>query len=451
MLRTAGKLLTAGAAALAALSVATSLAPSAGAQASPCAGRTATCADVGAFAAAVTDFRTSSMPGGGRIVTITVRFQNGASRPLRLGYVSNSGLVVDDQGNRFATYGAVRGIGMAADHAVDAKFALQPGESSDARFEFFWRPRSNQELAGTTFNVDLAVREIDAFAGEQYRAGREHALSFRGLGSAAAAVGPAGPAAVRAVASAPSAEPAAIPTPAGAAPAESQPAAAAPPRKRGLAAMLGAVATAVEAGRSAREVVGTATGAATGAANAATTAVSEATSDVTSSVTGAAGAVTGGCAAAAHCYDAGPFTADVVQLTDSRLVNNTGDHVLRLSVRFRNTSAQPIVLAYSSGTSIATDELGNRYVWGRAGSRDASVTGMGISAAGRADPQFALAPGEARTAIFQVRRFATGRNPIGTRFTYDLAIEQLEVHAGGQARGVRQHSISIPGLATGAR
>ena len=69
----------------------------------------------------------------------------------------------------------------------DQKFVLQPGEASDARFEFVWNA-SPQEIFGLSFQVDLAIREIDPIPGNQLRLGREHALHFTGLGNRAGGI-----------------------------------------------------------------------------------------------------------------------------------------------------------------------------------------------------------------------------------------------------------------------
>jgi hypothetical protein len=68
----------------------------------------------------------------------------------------------------------------------------------------------------------------------------------------------------------------------------------------------------------------------------------------------------------------------------------------------RNVSSQPIILAYKATSDGATDNLGNRYYWGTAGTYDMSVTGIGKVEGRNADPQFVLAPGESRTATFSL-------------------------------------------------
>lgn len=334
-----------------------------------CAG-SAHCAAVTSFVATVTDFHNSTS-GRTRIITATVRFLNRTDHPLILGYVQNSGIATDDQGNRYAVYGSnsVRGIGEITSNRFDPKFTLQPGEAADARFELTWSPGAN-DIFGTRFELALAVREIVPLTGNQFRLGREHALRFAGFSDA---------------------------TIAGAGSASSPVAASQP-----AAASNGA------------------------------------------SAPGSA------CGAVAGCYDAGPFTARVVRFTGSRLADNTGDHMIDVTLRITNVSGKPLVLGYKANSGSIIDNLGNRYYWGTAGTVDNSATGIGTVTARSADPQFALAPGESRDASFRLRRFRTGRNALGTAFAYSLALEQLEILPGNQVRETREYSVSFDGLTEGS-
>jgi hypothetical protein len=122
-------------------------------------------------------------------------------------------------------------------------------------------------------------------------------------------------------------------------------------------------------------------------------------------------------------------------------------HSIKMTMRFRNVSDQPLMLGYHAGSSQAVDNLGNQYVYGRPGTHDTSVQGIGIVESNKADPQFQLAPGEARNATFQAIRFNAVRMAIGTGFNYDVTIDQLSVLSGGQTiRTVRQNSLSFPNL-----
>ncbi|MEO5815837.1 MAG: hypothetical protein ABIT20_11210 [Gemmatimonadaceae bacterium] len=340
----------------------------AGAQGNPCQRRT-DCADVTTFTASVTDFRTSQQDRGTRMVTTTVRFQNKTNRPLILGYVQNSGIATDDQGNRFVVYGAqaVRGIGEIA-NTFDPKFVLQPGEASDARFEYVFRMPNASTILGTRYDVELAVREINSVTGNQFRLGREHAIQFRGFGPGWTPGGQ-----VASQASTESVTQASAPTPA-----------MLPP-----------------------EV------------------------DL--------------CAGKTRCYGAGPFIAEVAQFTTST-EGNKKYHVLRTNLKVRNVSSQPIILAYKATSDGATDNLGNRYYWGTAGTYDMSVTGIGKVEGRNADPQFVLAPGESRTATFSlVRRDANGRE-LGTSWTQDLTLVQLEILPSNQVRVGREYAVSFKDL-----
>ena len=84
----------------------------------------------------MTNFRTSTQ-GPNRVLSTTVRFENKSSQPLTIGYVRESGVALDELGNRYVVPNAngVRAIGEIAGTSIDPKFTLQPGEASDARFE----------------------------------------------------------------------------------------------------------------------------------------------------------------------------------------------------------------------------------------------------------------------------------------------------------------------------
>ena len=127
-------------------------------------------------------------------------------------------------------------------------------------------------------------------------------------------------------------------------------------------------------------------------------------------------------------------------------VGNRKDHVLSITIKFRNVSAQPIILGYHTGSSTVTDNLGNRYYWGRAGTHDGSSSGIGIVEGSKADPQFVLRPGEAREARSGLIRYNTGNQEIGTTFSHDLVIDQLELLNGGQIRSLRNYSIGFHDL-----
>ncbi|MEO8445302.1 MAG: hypothetical protein ABI567_09885 [Gammaproteobacteria bacterium] len=329
-----------------------------------CAGQ-ANCTETASFVATVSDFRTS-VSGNNRIATATMRFQNKLGRPLILGYVADSGVVTDDKGNRYVVgSNGVRGLGVVSGSAIDTKFTLEPGESSDARFEFAWK--ATKATLGTTYDMDLTVQEIEAVAGGQYKAGKERVLRFANAGRS-------GPPAAAAAA-----------TGSAAVPASGDP-----------------------------------------------------------------------CAGLQRCASGGPFIAQVVSLTP---VGGPSDrhHSLKLNISFRNVSGQPIVLGYKSGSSAATDNLGNGYVYGRPSTHDTSFAGIGLVTGRAADPSFALKPGETRNAAFTVTRFNSLGKQLGTAWAYDVVVNQLEILPSQQVRNGREFSLhftdlsgNMPGLAAGA-
>ena len=148
------------------------------------------CAEVSTFVATVTDLRESVSPTSYsapiRLIGATIRIRNSTRAPIALGYVTGSGVVTDDRGNRYVVEEprGVRGIGVLGAGPIDPKFTLRPGESGDVRFEFSLQPRG--AVIGTQYVVEMAIREIESIEGQQWRLGREYALQFRGFGGPAA-------------------------------------------------------------------------------------------------------------------------------------------------------------------------------------------------------------------------------------------------------------------------
>jgi hypothetical protein len=344
----------------------------------PVCGDTSNCTEVNPFAATILDFRTSTA-GSTKLVTANIRFQNKLARPIILGYVSGSGVTIDDQGNRYQMNEdtGLRGMGSIRGNSVDPKFVIGPGETKDARLEYAWTPRG-QEIFGTAYDLEFTVREIVPVA-NQLRIGSEHPLQFRGLGPAAqisSRAGPQQPVTAQSVApvSAPAATvPAAVPDPAPVPPAAAPVPAVADP-----------------------------------------------------------------CAGTPRCYAAGPFVAQVAQLTSTV----TGYYqTLRINVRFRNVAAQPLVLAYKSGTAAVIDNHGSRYR-----QTQNAVTGMGVAQGGAIGADFILRPGETRNATFEVVTTRSANTLIGTGFTFDVAVVEVELLPQNQVRVTSEHSLNFQNL-----
>lgn len=317
-----------------------------------CAAKTQ-CVETRSFVATVTGFRASKQ-GANRVLTATVRFENKTGKPLTLGYVSESGVALDELGNRYTVPGAnaVRAIGEISGGNFDPKFTLQPGEGADARFELSWEP--GKAKAGDSFELDLAIREITATTADSFRLGQEHALHFASLGQAA---------------------------PANVAAAPAKP--------------------------------------------------------------------VDPCAGSPRCFNAGAFIAEVMQVQASAMTAGARHQSVSLNIRFRNISDKPVILGYRSASSAALDNFGNGFTWGRPGTHDTSVKGIGMVTARSADTQFSLAPGQSRNATFGIIRF-NAAPPIGDRWNYDVVIEEIEIQPGQVVKSVRQNSLTFAGLTAGS-
>jgi hypothetical protein len=348
-----------------------------------CAGQPG-CDDVGAFAARVTDFRTSQYDQSTKIVSATVRFVNKTTRPLILGYVRNAAVAINEAGNHYTIESPnnVRGIGEIAGGQFDPKFTVAPGQASDTRFELMWRWDGRAIIGQRTWDMDLTVREVNEVAPGQYRFGQEHALQLKGLAPGATTAAPADGALSQ--------------VPPGAAPAP-----------------------------------------------AATPAPAAAPAQVAANLPDACGGKSG-------CYDAGPFVTEIMNTVATREQSARPWHTVRLNMRFRNKTNEPLILGYVTSTAVLIDDLGNRYA-PAAAPEDAK--GIGKVAARSADPQFVLRPGETRNATFgqvRVMRGTPNATIVGTNYTFDLSIAQLEVlYNGQQVRTVREHSLSFPGFTVG--
>jgi len=316
----------------------------------------ASCVETRSFVATVTSLRTSKQ-GANRVLTATVRFENKTAKPLTLGYVSDSGLALDELGNRYLVPGpgAVRAIGEISGTNFEPKFTLPPGEGSDAKFELSWDAGKNK--AGVSFELDLAIREMAPTGADQFKLGQEHAVHFDALGQKAVATNAAAPA---------------------------------PPPK-----------------------------------------------------------ATDPCGGSSRCFNAGAFIAEVTQVTPTAMAKGVRHHVVAFTIRFRNISDKPVILGYQASSSSAVDNFGNGFTWGRPGTYDTSVKGIGIVSARSADTQFSLAPNQARTATFNIVRY-NAVPPIGESWNYNVVIAEVEIQPGQVVKSVRENSVSFERLAPGS-
>jgi hypothetical protein len=154
------------------------------------------------------------------------------------------------------------------------------------------------------------------------------------------------------------------------------------------------------------------------------------------------------CEGLPRCYSAGTFIAEVMQVSASAMTGGARHQGVALNIRFRNVSDKPIILAYRSGSSAGLDNFGNGFTWGRPGTHDTSVKGIGMLTGRSVDTQFALAPGQSRNATFNIIRF-NAAPPIGSAWNYDVVIDEVEVLPGQVVRSARQNSLSFAGLTAG--
>jgi hypothetical protein len=497
--------------------------PAAAPAPAPVCGGQAMCMEVRNLAAMVTDFRLSTV-GASKIIDATVQFMNKTAAPLSVGYVSGSGVVIDDQGNRYnINEGTIRGIGLLRGNTPDPKFVLQPGDTGDALFQFGFV--HYQQILGSSFELDLTVREMNPVGVNQYTVGAEYPLRFMGAGETVMSgapmtsqAAPAAPAAQMAPMpqQAQTAMPFAAPgTPAAAPAAQAAPAAAPAPGRgrfaglsqaaggmipgfRGAAGASGSTgggamsqvaqagsafaankAQAAPAPGQAAPAPGQAASTASGLAGiipgfgggAGSTTASTAASTAATLIPGfsapaaaaapapgaapafvmpgtatAAPAVAGApvdpCAGQQHCFNAGPFAAQVNQIVG---IPGAMGYILRAQVVVRNTSAQALTLGYVAGSVNATDNLGNRFGPSMNGAVEASVGGMGTVGTPQA-AAFVLNPGQARNFSVAVLRPATVKTPVGTAFNLNIQVSEMAVNA-GQVAPLRAHPMSFTGVA----
>jgi len=142
------------------------------------------------------------------------------------------------------------------------------------------------------------------------------------------------------------------------------------------------------------------------------------------------------------CFDAGPFQANVSQMTMSQ---QGPWHIIRMNVQFHNSTNQPLIIAYHDGSMVMVDNNGNTYQG--AGGNPGQLQGMGIDRGNQTDSQFVLDPGQTGNAMFSVARAMGNDSPIGTAYTYNLTIDELQAQNGAMAIPVRTYNLNFPSIA----
>jgi hypothetical protein len=151
---------------------------------------------------------------------------------------------------------------------------------------------------------------------------------------------------------------------------------------------------------------------------------------------------TGACGSS--CFDAGSFQANVSQMTTSQ---EGAWHVIRMTIQFHNSTNQPLIIAYHDGSMVMVDNNGNTYI--PAGGNPGQLQGMGIDRGAQTDSQFQLGPGQTGSALFSVARNRPNTSPIGTAYSYNLSIDELQLQNGALALAVRTYNLNFPSLVPG--
>jgi hypothetical protein len=342
------------------------------------------CDEVPSFAAAITDFKASQYDQATKAVSATVRFVNKTNRPLILGYVRTASVAINEAGNRYT---------------ID-----QPANV-----------RGIAEIAGGQFDPKFTVQPGQA---------ADARFEFWWRWDGRAIIGQRAwdiDLTIREVNEI--------------APGQYRFGQEHALQFKGVA--VGNMTSAAPAGGS----LATVSGAAAPASAPAATPAAAAPAQVQANLPDA-------CAGKIRCFDAGPFSAEILTATATREQNARPWHTVSMNMRFTNKTNAPIILGYVVPSGVLIDDLGNRYT--PAGAPN-DAKGIGKVQARSADPQFVLRPGESRQATLgqvRVMRGTPTATVIGSSYTFDVSIAELEViYNGQQVRTIREHTLTFPGFA----
>ncbi len=141
------------------------------------------------------------------------------------------------------------------------------------------------------------------------------------------------------------------------------------------------------------------------------------------------------CAGKPRCYGAGPFVAEVTQVTTSKVTY----YVYRPPQREgANVTAQPLVLGWQNGSGIVIDDVGNRYA-------AKSVKGIGLVTCQCCRSPVCAQPGPVTSIHHRLRRSVPAGPCWALRWTADFVLQQLEILPSRQVRSVPEYSVSSPG------
>ena len=147
------------------------------------------------------------------------------------------------------------------------------------------------------------------------------------------------------------------------------------------------------------------------------------------------------CGSTPNCAESSDFAA---MITNFRTSDLRGYKMLDVVVRFRNKTANPLVLGYVQGSGGAVDEKGNRYsVFGGNG-----VRGIGQVNGNSFDPKFTLPPGGVGDAQFELAWYP-GQEIYGFTFMLDLTVDEINSYQGNQHSLGGEFPLHFEGLTNG--
>jgi hypothetical protein len=147
------------------------------------------------------------------------------------------------------------------------------------------------------------------------------------------------------------------------------------------------------------------------------------------------------CGSTPNCAESNDFAA---MITNFRTSDLRGYKMLDVIVRFRNKTANPLVLGYVQGSGGAVDEKGNRYsVFGANG-----VRGIGQINGNSFDPKFTLPAGGVGDAQFELAWYP-GQEIYGFTFMLDLTVDEINSYQGNQHSLGGEFPLHFEGLTNG--
>lgn len=159
---------------------------------------------------------------------------------------------------------------------------------------------------------------------------------------------------------------------------------------------------------------------------------------------GAGAAPVDACGGSPRCVSNGPIALEIIRVVAAQ---DRSNHLVRVTFRARNLTQDRVFLGYLERSGVLLDNYGNRYTvdWR---SRE-NVQGIGQVSRDKADAQFALQPGEGRSFTLQYSRYA-GKTAIGTIYSPDVVLAQLEILPSQQVRLTRELTFNFSNLTTGS-